>query len=419
MSAWAAIFLAVSPAMVFYSRYFIHEMLLVFFTLLTIVAGWRSAQTRKPFWVILAGVGLGLMYATKETFVFSVGALGAAAAATLAWNRWRAQRSALATGREATPRVKVERAWNWKRIALVLAVAGVVSQVLFSSFFTNARGPLDSVLTYLPWIKRAGGDSPHIHPWYFYFERLLWFHPRNSPVWSEGLILLLAAIGAIAAFFSNRVILPKPGLARFLAFYTVLVTVIYTVIAYKTPWCLMNFWCGMILLAGVGAAVLLRLCQNRLARALFMVVLVLGTTHLAWQARQLSQTYAASRNNPYVYAQTCPDVRRLVERVEAITRVAPTGPDTVIKVMAPESYWPLPWYLRAFKQIGWWEQLPADPYAPIMIVAAKQRAALDEKSQKAYLMTGLFELRPGTFLELYVELELWKQFVATLPRDRE
>src|SRR6185503_2280190 len=30
-TAWAALFAAVSPALVFYSRYFIHEMLLVFF----------------------------------------------------------------------------------------------------------------------------------------------------------------------------------------------------------------------------------------------------------------------------------------------------------------------------------------------------------------------------------------------------
>src|SRR5688572_762165 len=43
---WAALFTAISPAMVFYSRYFIHEMLLVFFTALTIGAGWRYMQTR-------------------------------------------------------------------------------------------------------------------------------------------------------------------------------------------------------------------------------------------------------------------------------------------------------------------------------------------------------------------------------------
>src|SRR5436190_5166878 len=47
--AWAAIFIAVSPAMVFYSRYFIHEMLLVFFTALTIGAGWRYLQARRLF----------------------------------------------------------------------------------------------------------------------------------------------------------------------------------------------------------------------------------------------------------------------------------------------------------------------------------------------------------------------------------
>ena len=36
--AWAAVLTAVSPAMVFYSRYFIHEMLLVFFSALTLGA---------------------------------------------------------------------------------------------------------------------------------------------------------------------------------------------------------------------------------------------------------------------------------------------------------------------------------------------------------------------------------------------
>ena len=64
-TAWAAIFLAVSPAMVFYSRYFIHEMLLVFFTLLTLAAGWRYAKKRSVLWSVVTGAGLGLMFATN------------------------------------------------------------------------------------------------------------------------------------------------------------------------------------------------------------------------------------------------------------------------------------------------------------------------------------------------------------------
>src|SRR5947207_14939070 len=81
---WAAIFTAISPAMVFYSRYFIHEMLLVFFTFMALAAAWRYWRTRKLGWALLAGVGAGLMHATKETFVINV----AAAALALALNRF-------------------------------------------------------------------------------------------------------------------------------------------------------------------------------------------------------------------------------------------------------------------------------------------------------------------------------------------
>ena len=88
--------------------------------------------------------------------------------------------------------------------------------------------------------------------------------------------------------------------------------------------------------------------------------------------------------------------------------------------MAPDSdYWPLPWYLRHFKRVGWWDKVPADPYAPMMIVSAKLNAALDERSNKRWLMVGLFELRPGVFFELYVEFDLWREYVARLPRERE
>jgi hypothetical protein len=152
---------------------------------------------------------------------------------------------------------------------------------------------------------------------------------------------------------------------------------------------------------------------------LVIAALVAGSGHLAWQAWRASQVYAADGKNPYVYAHTSPDLLRLVERVEAVARVAPQGRETIVKVVSPDSYLPLPWYLRRFTHTGWWDELPDDPYAPIMIVSAKLRAALDEQSNKAWLMTGLYELRPGVFLELYVETELWKRVVETLPRQTE
>ena len=69
---WTALFTAVSPAMVYFSRYYIHEMLLVFFTFLALAAGWRYWCSRKIGWAVLAGAAIGLMHATKETFVITL-----------------------------------------------------------------------------------------------------------------------------------------------------------------------------------------------------------------------------------------------------------------------------------------------------------------------------------------------------------
>jgi hypothetical protein len=101
----------------------------------------------------------------------------------------------------------------------------------------------------------------------------------------------------------------------------------------------------------------------------------------------------------------------LITQVEGLAQADPRANQLVIKVIAPDQdYWPLPWYLRRFKTVGWWERVPEDPFAPIMIVSAQLRAALDYK--KTHLMVGYFQLRPQVFMELYVQLDLWKQWLA-------
>lgn len=92
-TAFAALLLALSPAMVFYSRYFIHEMLLVAFTLLFLASAWRYGQSRNPGWAALAGAGLGLMHATKETFVITLAAIVLAWAGPEGWKRWHSPRA--------------------------------------------------------------------------------------------------------------------------------------------------------------------------------------------------------------------------------------------------------------------------------------------------------------------------------------
>ena len=407
---WAAALIAVSPAMVFYSRYYIHEMLLVFFTALSFFSCWRYVRSGRLGWALAAGIGLGLMCATKETFVFAVAALGLAVGSSAAWSHWR--------GADAPA-----LAWRgkWTHVILALLTALAVTALFFSSFFTNPHGLPDALRTYLPWIRRAGGQTPHAHSWAFYFHRLLWFRAAGGPVWSEALVAVLAAAGFFVALFGTTGPLP-----RLIAFYTVWLTLIYTVLAYKTPWCLLGFYHGMILLAGVGAASLLRACRTGGCKTALGLALAAGIGQLGWQAwrgnfafDKAGAAYCASPKNPYVYSQTSPDILQLVATVDALARVSRDGYETIVEVMSPQSYWPLPWYLRRFTRAGYWDQIPNQPLAPIMIVSTELRAAFDERPGKTHLMAGYYQLRPNVFMELYVSVPLWTQYVKTLPPEKD
>ncbi|HWQ92106.1 MAG TPA: hypothetical protein VN673_10570, partial [Clostridia bacterium] len=204
---------------------------------------------------------------------------------------------------------------------------------------------------------------------------------------------------------------------RFLALFSFILAAIYNFLAYKTPWCLLSFWQGMVLLAGVGAAVLIRSIRPQIPRWALIGLLIAGAGHLAWQSWRQATEFADDQRNPYVYAQTSANLLRLVDKLNAVADAGPGGTATLIKVIAPESdYWPLPWYLRRFSNVGWWDQLPQDPFAPLMVVSSKLDARLDEK--KTHLMTGIFQLRPDVFVELYVAVDLWRAYLEKHPPVR-
>lgn len=402
---YAGLFTAISPAMVFYSRYYIHEMLLVFFTALAMGAAWRYWRSRRAGWAILAGLAIGLMDATKETFVIALAAAVIALLVNQTWNRW-ADASGIAI---RAPKI------SYQHLGFSFAAWLVIAFILFSSFFANPSGPLDSIRSYLPWLNRAGGESPHIHPWYFYFHRLLWFQMPKGPVFTELMIFVLAIIGAWSGFARKHLGRASASFVRFLALYTVALAVAYSIISYKTPWCLLGFWHGAVLLAGVGLAFLMRSLKRRWLRVGLATLIGVGILHLGWQSWAMNTRYAEDPRNPHVYAHTSADLLRLVKTVDRIASTAPADYPVVVKVIAPgDDFWPLPWYLRNLTN-GWYAQLPHDPFAPIMIVSSKFVARLDE--QGTHLMTGYYQLRPGEFFELYVELNLWKAYLQKNPPD--
>ncbi|MBU0618243.1 MAG: TIGR03663 family protein [Planctomycetes bacterium] len=403
LGRWAAVcagvLTAVSPAMSFYGRYYIQEILLVFFTFAAIVAGWRYVRSRHAGWAVLTGAAIGLMHATKETCIIPLGALLAALAINTVWH-WRPRGL----------RVALRGYWRGKVFAGAALVALALSALLYSGFFTSASGPLDSLRTFATYFERAGGHGLHDHPWPYYLKMLIFTQCVPGPWWSEAFIIALAIIGGIAAVVGKGVRDGYVPLLRLVMLYTLLLMAIYMAIPYKTPWCMLGFLHGMILLAGVGVVALVRWLRIMPLRVAAAVLLVAGAGHLGWQAYRANTRFCADYRNPYVYSHPLFQVVDLARRIEDVANVHPDGREMLVKVMA-EDCWPLPWYLRRLSRVGYWEEVPEDPDAAVIICGAELQEELEPRLRNEYQVNAYGLRAPAFVLWAYIERDLWNRYV--------
>ncbi len=408
--AAAALLAAISPAMVYYSRYYIHETILVFFSFGALVSVCRYLLKPRAAWAVLAGACVGLMHATKETAIIVLASLFLALVTTLLIEKWR--------GTAVPPLLTAARPMH---LVLALVSAVLVSILLYSSFFSNWKGVPDSLATFRLYFERATSTSIHIHPWRYYLALLLYSHAEGGPVWSEGLIVVLAVTGFLASWSRDGIPGVNERLLRFLGNYTLFMIVIYSAIPHKTPWCLLGFLHGLILLAGAGVVFLVNALRKPVIRISACILMTAAAANLAWQAWAGSFRYEADPRNPYVYAHTGTDVFLIARRVEELARAYPQGTAVPIQVISRENLWPMPWYLRRFPGVQWWTGVSdTAPNAPVILATPDMEPALVRKLYELpppgerNLYMNMFpkqvELRPQVELRGYVVKWLWDDY---------
>ena len=395
----AAAITSISPAFVFYSRYYIPEMLLVFFTFAVVVCGYQYTKGKRPVWAVLTGIFAGLGCVTKETWIIAIGSMVLALVIMMLFRR-------------QVPKLQVNH--------LLLGIAGaiIVWILFYSSFFTNPAGLIDSIRSFKTYFSSAVHNQTHFHPWYYYLKLLIYNKASMGPFWTEAAVLILAVIGIVLIASRKGLVYLDKHLLDFLAVFTVMMLIIYSVIPYKTPWCLLSFYYGMILLAAVGVKAILNLLSRMLIRIIigaFIAAIGLDLIVQAFTASCISYTDPA---NPYVYAHPTQDVIKISQRIRDISKSLPAGRETPIWVVCPGGdYWPFPWYLRSFKNVGWCSdvnevRLPAS----IIVASAGLQDELVEKLYKLSqageqnLYVPLFdtytELRPGVELQGLITKDL-------------
>jgi hypothetical protein len=114
-----------------------------------------------------------------------------------------------------------------------------------------------------------------------------------------------------------------------------------------------------------------------------------------------------------VYSHTSSDFLNLVNRINDLSPHHPDLKQILIKVITPpEEAWPLPWYLRSYGRVGYWQEVEeagtlAD--VPIIISSSDKTTQLQSYLEESHLLE-YYELRPGILLALHIEQSLWEDF---------
>ncbi len=455
----AAWFVALSPGMVYISRYFIHEMHFVFFTFATAVCVVKFIERETASKTAIAAIsGLLLVCLLPGTINFA-GIVGGAS---------QEMRVVALVGffvlECGIVFLLVRSLANWnngKPVYLLLAAASVAltfatKETAFISFGTmliavfcvavwrkllqpNDSGWREAVDLSFKNFARAFGDSQNAvvlillcailfaYVGALFFSSFFTFnagisgafeayafwtktggkdHTQNGIFaylkWAfaiEAALILLAAFGALAA-----IIKAKHKFAMFAALWAFGLLAAYSIIPYKTPWLAVNFLMPMGLSAGY-AINELAVSRHNLVRAAAVLLTIIGGAALAYQSVELNFVKYDDNSKPYIYAHTVRDVFALTKEIERVAAKSGKNKDAAI-IVAARDYWSLPWYLRDYKGAAFYGEIYPASTAEMVIGSANEASEMEDEYAAHYAHTKTFTLRPGVELMLYVRRDL-------------
>jgi uncharacterized protein (TIGR03663 family) len=412
VSRLAALAMAVSPGFVFYSRYSIHEVWLLLFTMLFFYGlfGLWKFGTANYLWC--AGMGLTGMILSKETYILHVACAAIAAVVCYISNYF----SELEDGRPAT------QTWNYVDLTVVIGTGIALIVFFYSGTFFHWDGVKGLYQAYLPWFKTGSEGHGHEKQWYYWLRLVARY---EWPVLA-GLIVCLLSIRF------------KQTALRYLAIYGVGTFMAYSIVRYKTPWCIISFVWPFLLTFGAMATIApLRFsaatCRwvaltlfGFLAYAFYyaetskfedvwpyVLILGAGLLLLALRAPEITQLLASAAlcvslgycvwlnyfrcttdTEPYVYVQSYNDVFKFTDPILQLAHSDPRAYQLVGHIIRPSPY-PLPWMLDDFGRVGYYEKdsLPDKMDGDFLLVQEEKIPTVEAKLHDSYY-TMPIKLRP-------------------------
>jgi uncharacterized protein (TIGR03663 family) len=462
-SLFAGLLIAVSPGMVFISRYFIHETFFVFLSLAIVVSTAYFIQQREAGIVGIGWTALILLTCflpstinlasvvadDNATLLWSMRVLFFIVEATLVffvvrmligWNDGRPLYFLLAAACVALLFATKETAfitvgtmviacicvWIWRKIYRrtdELPEEEIEDSDLTWGNFVDAIGTRSdkillivaaaALVTYLivlffsSFFTYADGIKGFFEAYTIWTKTGSKDHTQNG-TWAylrwgmkiEAPIFILSAVGAIIAFAKSR-----HRFAIFTAFWAFGMFAAYTLIPYKTPWLALSFLMPMCIIAGYGIGQLANARDTALRFAAYAVGLAAACI-MTYQTYELNFVRYDDDQMPYVYAHTRRGFLDLMREIDHYAEKSGKGKDAQIEIVSPD-YWPMVWYTKDYTHANYWGHV-VDVKDSEMIVAKKdeQDDEVIRKFSARYEYVGSWDLRPGVELMLLVRKDL-------------
>ena len=133
IGAWLACFLlAISPSMVYFSRFAREDIYMAFFTLLMVVSVARYVHTHKLRWLVIAAAGFSFSYATKEATFLSILVFGSFLGALIAWELGLKVSLRSRFNQESAILPWLPKSFAPVAVLVYFAIAGVAAKFLFA-----------------------------------------------------------------------------------------------------------------------------------------------------------------------------------------------------------------------------------------------------------------------------------------------
>jgi uncharacterized protein (TIGR03663 family) len=353
-----ALFLALSPGMIFFSRYGIHEMGFLFFSLLFFLANLRVMAVHRTLDLWMLGTGLCGMILLKETWIIHVFILGACTLFV-----------------RPIPRSSEQPRYQPGPLLLVSLFFAFVIFFIYSGFFHHLEGVIDLFKSFKPWIQRSVVDPRFFKPLYFWVE----------------LIALSEPFALIGLFLSVYFLVRRKSSGKFekwLSLYALGILLVYSLIPYKTPWCGIEIIWPFFLLT----ALFLSRATSRYILAFTCLLIILSTG----KSISLNLFNYDQGSEFYIFNQTTRTARELYTKV---LTAAQKNPElyrmkiSIFRYTAP----PLPWVFEDFSNVVQEGKLQTVDPDSLFIIANKNNRPLLESRLKNpyYVRTFIFDTEHG------------------------